>query len=132
MNEIEQKFYDAFVEWDGNESKNIIEQVPVGIYVADFVIYPNAFLPTIIEIDGHEWHKTKEQRFLDYQKERFFMSMGYLVIRFMGSEVFVDAEKCAESACKLACMFDEKLIDGYEYGLKQGRKEQRDELGLDG
>ena len=112
MNEIEQLFYDVYVELE-NSSENIKCQVPIGIYIADFVIQSDRSIPVIIEIDGHETHKTKEQRFNDYKRERFFMDLGYLVVRFMGSEVFVDPEKCALEAMHLAGVFDGIVIDAY-------------------
>lgn len=130
MNEIERKFYDAFI--DEYEPDIIQAQVPIGIYVADFVLFKEFFIPSVIEIDGHDWHKTKEQRFADYQKERFFMKNGYMVIRFMGSEVFVDSKGCAETAYVLALMFSEKLLHVYEDGLHEGAREQRHKLGLEG
>lgn len=130
MNEIEQKFYDAFIEVEGDYDNNIRTQVPIGIYIADFVIYSNGNIPSVVEIDGHDFHKTKEQRFADYKKERYFMSQGYAVIRFMASEVFVDATKCATTAIGLACLFDEKTLDAYEYGIKQGERQMLNKLGL--
>jgi len=117
MNEIEKIFYDAFIEF-GEEKYNIISQHPVGIYFADFVLYPNSKIPAVVEIDGHEYHKTKEQRLNDYKRERFFMKEGYIVIRFMASEVFVDAIQCVEKAIGLSCLFDEKIINTYEEGVK--------------
>ena len=114
MNEIEQRFFDAFIQYE--EPTAITAQVPIGIYIADFVLYKGNMIPSVVEIDGHEFHKTKEQRFADYKKERYFMSEGYTVIRFMGSEVFVNAEKCVEEAVNLACAFDEKILNAYEHG----------------
>lgn len=115
MNKIEQMFYDAFIE-AGEELENISAQVPIGIYIADFVMYPKACIPTIIEIDGQEFHKTKEQRFADYKKERFFMSEGYAVIRYRGSEVYVNSRKCAEEAITLSGVYDGEVIEAYRKG----------------
>jgi very-short-patch-repair endonuclease len=103
MNEIEKTFYDAFIaelinpEQKLQCSQEIHEQVVVGIFVADFVINDKY----IIEIDGHEWHKTKEQRYDDYRRERYLIRMGYIVIRFTGSEVFVDPRQCAIETLRL-------------------------------
>ena len=118
MNEIEQMFYDAFIAW-GEEESSIASQVPIGIYIADFVIYGRSIIPAIIEIDGHEFHKTKEQRFADYKKERYFMSEGYAVVRYMGSEIFVDAAKCADEAMSLGTIFNEKCIESFYTGAKE-------------
>jgi len=119
MNQIEQKFYDAFIAM-GHQDDSIQSQVPIGIYIADFVTFPYSHVPTIVEIDGHEWHKTKEQRYHDYVKERFFISQGYLVIRFMGSEVFLNAYECAKNASEVSYVFERKVLDSYEKGYCEG------------
>ena len=103
MNEIEKTFYDAFIaelinpEQKLQCSQEIQDQVVVGIFVADFVVNDKY----IIEIDGHEWHKTKEQRYDDYRRERYLIRLGYIVIRFTGSEVFVDPRQCAVETLRL-------------------------------
>jgi very-short-patch-repair endonuclease len=71
-------------------------QAPVGIYVVDFLIHSTIGLDFVVEIDGHESHKTKEQRFKDYRRERFLQEEGKTVFRFMASEVYVDALQCAQ------------------------------------
>ena len=48
-----------------------------------------------IEIDGHQWHeKTKEQARRDKERERFLVAAGWKILRFTGSEVFNDTDKC--------------------------------------
>lgn len=98
MNELEQKFYDAFLYEEQNDDMcyigTIEPQVVIGIYKADFVV-DGEF---VIEIDGHEYHKTKEQREQDYKRERYLMRNGYLVIRFTGTEVFLSPNECAMDA----------------------------------
>lgn len=52
--------------------------------------------PYVIECDGHQFHeKTKEQVRKDRQRERDLMKLGNKVIRFSGSEILEDPEKCA-------------------------------------
>ena len=103
MNEIERKFYDAFINESVNPmhklqcSQYIKDQVVIGNYVVDFLINDKF----IVEIDGHEWHKTKEQRYDDYRRERYLIRLGYIVIRFTGSEVFVDPRQCAVETLRL-------------------------------
>lgn len=112
MNEIEQRFYDA---WISSEEPETIESGKViGPYKVDFLIYGDA----VIEIDGHDSHKTKEQRDYDYKRERYLQSQGYIVIRFMGTEVFLSANKCVEESINIACLFDEKIVDAFEEGAK--------------
>jgi very-short-patch-repair endonuclease len=124
MNEIEQMFYDAFL-WETDHPEFIISQAPVGIYIADFLIYPKHIIPSIVEIDGHDWHKTKEQRFADYQKERFYMQRGYTVIRFMGSEVFVDVIKCVREAIWLSERFEGIALIQHHKGFESGSDMQK-------
>ena len=51
----------------------------------------------IIECDGHDFHeKTKEQAKYDKQRERYFVSQGYKVLRFSGSEIISDFERIKE------------------------------------
>jgi len=127
VNEIEQKFYDAFLSY-ASPIEKIQAQVPFEIYTADFVIYPDAFIPSIVEIDGHDFHKTKMQRLRDYQRERYFMSLGYSIIRFMASEVYVDAGRCAIDAMRLSCDFSERMLSVYNDGYKRGLKEKEENI----
>lgn len=48
-----------------------------------------------IEIDGHEWHSSKEQFVKDRARQRYLEQMGWRLLRFAGAEVFHDADKCA-------------------------------------
>lgn len=134
MNEIEQLFFDAFneiVEKEGDESDigafDLYPQFAIGISVVDFVIGNCA-----IEIDGHEYHKTKEQREKDYQKERYLLRHGYIPVRFTGTEVFLHPHKCVIEAVEIACGFESESIktfqDGIEFGMKRAGKERGDGL----
>lgn len=81
-------------------------QAPIEIYFADFLIEtcwnPFCYIPDyIVEIDGHDYHKTKQQRHEDYERERFLLKRGYKVIRFTGSEVYVDAQRCANETIRI-------------------------------
>lgn len=76
----------------------IYPQEKIGKYRVDFLCY---FMPDkqkyIIECDGHSFHeKTKEQVKYDKQRERFFVSNGYKVLRYSGSEIFNDFFKIEE------------------------------------
>jgi very-short-patch-repair endonuclease len=98
MNEIERKFYDAFIkEVNGRPGITIEEQFEIGKYRVDFIVN-NEF---IIEIDGHEYHKTTDQREADYYRERQLQHLGYTVIRFTGTEVYHAPSNCAMEATTL-------------------------------
>lgn len=70
-----------------------------------------------IEIDGHIWHeKTKEQVRKDKERERFLISQGWRLLRFTGSEVFTDVNKCVEETLGVAYGLSKqykKLVDKF-------------------
>ncbi len=76
-------------------------QIKVGPYRLDFGLETSTF-KLAIEIDGHDFHSTKEQKAADYQRDRYLQSCGWQVIRFTGSEIYQDASKCALEAVKIA------------------------------
>lgn len=67
-------------------------------YRADFAIPEKKIA---IEIDGHDYHKTKEQRTNDARRERDFQKAGWKVIRFTGSEIFKNVQQCCNDVYKL-------------------------------
>ena len=91
-----------------------IAQEKIGKYRADFVIrgFENSEKKYVIECDGHDFHeKTKEQAKYDKQRERFFVSQGYNILRFTGSEIITDFEKV-----KL------ELFDLFKKDIEESRK----------
>lgn len=56
----------------------------------------------VIEIDGHESHKTKEQRTSGAKRERDLKELGWYVIRFTGTEIYKDVEECVKHVRRLA------------------------------
>ena len=117
MNEIEKRFYDAFVGSDDPNRGEIRFQEPVGIYFVDFIIYGAYQYPLAIEIDGQESHKTKEQRYYDCKRGRFLLKEGYVVARFTASEVYVDAQGCVKEALEISCAMDTTLRGVIEENL---------------
>jgi hypothetical protein len=97
---IEKMFFDECQHW--GSLADIEPQWEITInekkYRADFA-FPES--KTTIELDGHEYHKTKEQRTSDAQRERAFKSAGWNVIRFTGSEIYKDTKKCVGEAYRL-------------------------------
>lgn len=119
MNEIEKLFYNKFVKklTEDEADVNLIKpQVSCGIYVVDFIFSESI----AIEIDGHEYHKTKEQREKDYKKQRYLQKNGYIVVRFMGTEVFINTESCIDEVREISDVFNEINIKNYEIGYKSG------------
>jgi very-short-patch-repair endonuclease len=54
-----------------------------------------------IEVDGHEYHSSREQRTHDAQRERLLQKLGWTVIRFTGSEIYSNANKCLDELIEL-------------------------------
>jgi len=48
----------------------------------------------IVELDGHEYHSTKEQLEKDAIRQRYLSRAGYTVIRFTGREINRDPKAC--------------------------------------
>lgn len=90
---IENQFWHA---WEALGSGLVLTpQLEIGPYRVDFA-YEDAKL--VIECDGHEFHKEQEQRTNDAGRDRALTLAGWTVMRFTGSEIFKDANACAEDA----------------------------------
>lgn len=61
-------------------------------YHLDFAV-PDCLLA--IEIDGHQWHSTRQQRQHDSQRDRILTGLGWRVLRFTASEILRNADGCA-------------------------------------
>jgi very-short-patch-repair endonuclease len=60
-----------------------------------------AWKSMIIECDGPDFHgHGKEPARHDRSRDRFFQSMGYLVVRYTGSEIGADVFKAADEAIR--------------------------------
>jgi hypothetical protein len=56
----------------------------------------------VVECDGHDFHeRTKEQAQRDKARDRAFHAAGYTVLRFTGSEIWKDPDKCAVEALRM-------------------------------
>ena len=97
MNQIEQLFYETYLDMRGPNPNELEPEKVIGLYKVDF-LFRDRF---VIEIDGHEAHKTKEQRENDYNRERYLMKRGYIVIRFTGTEVYLETEKCVSDMVEI-------------------------------
>lgn len=75
----------------------LIPQYKVLNYKADFLV-KNTNL--IIECDGYDQHKTKEQMTEDCKRQRDIENEGYFVIRFTGSEINKSPESCVAEILK--------------------------------
>lgn len=55
----------------------------------------------IVECDGYEYHKTKEQIDADCKRQRELTLLGYDVVRFSGSEINSDCEQCVNELIRI-------------------------------
>lgn len=88
---IEEMLYDACFNAG---LVNIRLQYPVGPYRTDLAI-PAVRLA--IEADGAAYHNKAN----DDKRDAYFASQGWTVIRFTGSQIYRDAESCAERVKEL-------------------------------
>lgn len=77
---------------------SLTPQHPVAKYYADFAIPEKQIA---IEIDGHDFHKTKEHRTRDAQRDRTFTEQGWTVLRFTGTEIFKNVQRCVRQVLSI-------------------------------
>ena len=78
-------------------------QITIGNYRVDFLVDGTMI---VVECDGYDQHKTKEQMSSDYKRERYLIAHGYTVIRFTGSEINGDPDGCAGELLELIQKLD--------------------------
>lgn len=91
---IEAPFYDALQETD------LVFAVQPRVqgdrtYRPDFIVFYGG-KAVVVELDGHEGHKTKDQRVEDAKRELWFQQKGLSVLRWTGTQVAADAGACVE------------------------------------
>lgn len=115
MNELERKFFDVAIMRIPNLIPQYEVQTSAGKkYRLDFAkiinhnLKRNKLLKIAIELDGHDFHKTKEQRTNDTERQHNLELDGWKVIRFTGSQIYKDLNHCVDVAAKL---IDKSLED---------------------
>lgn len=83
---LEDLLYSAL---SSNTKALMIPQFSIGNYRADFAIPSKK---VVIEVDGHDYHSSPEQKLHDSKRDRFMVSQGWRVLRFTGREVYHDVE----------------------------------------
>jgi very-short-patch-repair endonuclease len=82
----------------------VYQQVELGPYRVDFLIQDVTLSLRmqepryiVVECDGHDFHeRTKEQARRDRSRDRYLQSLGYKILRFTGSEIWADPDKCTD------------------------------------
>jgi very-short-patch-repair endonuclease len=96
---VEQRFWDACK----GRISGLEPQFYVGSYRIDFAVMP---LKIAVEIDGHEYHSSVEQRTSDARRARHLQAKGWTVVRFTGSEVHADVERCVSELSRLVTFME--------------------------
>jgi len=89
------------------KSMLVYPHVKIGPYEVDFLLLTRNrhrdVVAIVVECDGHEFHeKTKEQAATDKRRDRYLALHSILVLRFAGSEVWADANECAQETLRTA------------------------------
>jgi very-short-patch-repair endonuclease len=90
---IEVPIYKELLETSLTFSVQPWVQGPDRRYRVDFLVLYGG-RAVAVELDGHEYHRTKEQRQSDAQKDRWLAERGIETLRWTGSEVYRDAQGC--------------------------------------
>lgn len=73
-------------------------------------------MPTVVELDGHEWHdRNEKQRRYEKQRDRYMQARGFRVARYTGSEIVKDPYKAAANALSLVVASDDYFVTPEEY-----------------
>lgn len=90
---------------DFMEPARLYVQHKVAGYRVDFAytVIPHKDVPIrlAIECDGHDYHASREQRENDAARDRALRGAGYEPVRFTGSQIHADPEKCAQDVADL-------------------------------
>lgn len=100
-----ERYIRAFDPDDDHGQWEFDVQVPAGRFRIDILLTFNGRqqrFAAAVECDGHEFHeRTKEQAQRDKERDRYLQSLGLMVLRFTGSEIWRDPIGCAQSAMQM-------------------------------
>lgn len=88
---IETNLYMAFLR--KTDKYILLPQEKIGKYRVDFLVEGRRI---VVECDGYDYHKTKEQLLIDCKRQRDLTLQGYQVIRFSGTEINDNPDKCVK------------------------------------
>lgn len=85
----------------------LLAQPVCGPFRADFALVPRGSttrdpLRVVAEVDGFEFHATREQLRFDRRRDRYLTERGVRVLRFSGAEVWRDAASYAAETLRFA------------------------------
>lgn len=88
---MERVFLTAYLNRNLSNLGDISVAVKVGPYRLDFADVQNKIA---VEIDGFDYHSSKEHIIKDRERQRNLEKMGWKIVRFAGSEVHRNVAKC--------------------------------------
>jgi hypothetical protein len=97
---IELPFYDALRDTAAIFAVQPWVQGVESRYRPDFMVFYDGGI-AIVELDGHESHRTREQRTRDAKRQRWFEARGMRVLRWTGSEVHANAQECVRELLEI-------------------------------
>jgi hypothetical protein len=97
---IEVPFYDALRETGAIFAVQPWVQGVESRYRPDFMVFYDGGI-VVVELDGHETHKTREQRTRDSKRQRWFEARGIRVLRWTGTEVHANAQNCVRELLEI-------------------------------
>jgi hypothetical protein len=97
---IEVPFYDALRETGAIFAVQPWVQGVSNRYRPDFIVFYDGGI-VIVELDGHETHKSRDQRTYDARRQRWFEARGMRVLRWTGSEVTRNPQECVRELLEI-------------------------------
>jgi hypothetical protein len=97
---IEVPFYDALRETGAIFAVQPWVQGVESRYRPDFMVFYDGGI-VVVELDGHESHKSREQRTKDAKRQRWFEARGIKVLRWTGTEVHAGAAECVREMLEI-------------------------------
>lgn len=125
---------DSYQSWgDGDHYFTLYSNVSIASYRVDFLLTAEGMM-LAIECDGHDFHdRTKQQASADRARDRDLLRRGLHVIRFTGSDITYNGERCAAEIFEIARTLkgradavDNRAIDAYIEGVAKGQSEGRE------
>lgn len=77
---------------------SLFAQHVIGTARVDFAIVGDRRI--VVDLDGHEFHSSKEQRSADAARDRELGISGWTVLRFTGSEVYQNSAVCVATVLR--------------------------------
>jgi Protein of unknown function (DUF559) len=97
---IEVPFYDALRDTGAIFAVQPWVQGVETRFRPDFMVFYDGGI-VVVELDGHESHKSREQRTRDARRQRWFEGRGIKVLRWTGSEVHANAQECVRELLEI-------------------------------